>query len=443
MFTTLMYNEHIEDYTPYSQESIERTVLGIILEAPENITSNVCASTTIECFTNLTYKKLYKIISDYISKNGYSDLSVEAIEMFYFGEDNKVIDLKIAELLAELANECVNFSAWRNWVKWLHQSYEARLFAQCKTAKDFEAAKEKISSLAIKESVNAMITEPTKYIDLYDSDRNTLIPTYFSSIDGILGGFTKGNLIILAARPAMGKTVTALNLATTLALHNISCLFIELEMTPCEIMQRINSNLLNIPAERLRNRTLTDEELCKFQNFHISEKGQKFNKLINVPGHCKPNITEIENIIRNSKEDVIFIDHIGLIKNDIRNSRYENITEVVERIKTLALEIEKPIIALCQLSRAVTTREDTRPKLSDLRDSGALEQSADIVLFVHREAYYNPSLNKNKLELIIGKSRSTGGAGEIINLIYNGDYQCITDPLGETKEETKQCTMNY
>ena len=162
MFTTLMYNEHIEDYTPYSQESIERTVLGIILEAPENITSNVCASTTIECFTNLTYKKLYKIISDYISKNGYSDLSVEAIEMFYFGEDNKVIDLKIAELLAELANECVNFSAWRNWVKWLHQSYEARLFAQCKTAKDFEAAKEKISSLAIKESVGI----PVKFIGL-------------------------------------------------------------------------------------------------------------------------------------------------------------------------------------------------------------------------------------------------------------------------------------
>lgn len=442
MCTTHTSNiSYIDETLPFLQDHIERIILGIMLEAPENITSSVYRATTIKCFTHPTYRKLYKIIADYVSKNGFSNLSFEAIEMFYFGEDNKVIDLKIAGLLAELANECINFSAWRNWIKWLHQSYEKRLFAQCKTLKDFENAQIKIEALKIKENFNTLETEPDKYISSYDSDKNSLIKTYYGSLDAKLGGFTKGNLIILAARPAMGKTVTALNLATTLALHNISSLFIELEMTPNEIMQRINSNILNIPAERLRNRTLTDDELCKFQNYHISEKGKQFNKLIKIPAHCKPNITEIENIIKNAQEDVIFLDHIGLVRGEAKNSRYEATTEVVERIKTLALEIEKPIIALCQLSRAVTTREDTRPKLSDLRDSGALEQSADIVLFVHREAYYNPSLNKNKLELIIGKSRSTGGAGEIINLIYNGDYQRITDPLGETKEEYTQCKI--
>ena len=442
MCTTLTSNtSYFDEDLPFLQDNIERNVLGIMLEAPENIRSNVYCATSIDCFTHPTYRKMYKIITDYIAENDYSDLGIEAIEMFYFEEDNKVIDLKIAGLLAELSNECINFSTWRNWIQWLHQSYEKRLFAQCKSAKEFEAAKEKITSLTVKENSNALIDAPNDYISSYDSDRNSLIKTYYSSIDIKLGGFTKGNLIILAARPAMGKTVTALNLATTLAKYNINSLFIELEMTPSEIMQRINSNVLNIPAERLRNRTLTDEELCRFQNFHISEKCKKFSKLINIPAQCKPNITEIENIIRNAKEDVIFIDHIGLVRGDTRSNRYENTTEVVERIKTLALEIEKPIIALCQLSRAVTTREDTRPKLSDLRDSGALEQSADIVLFVHREAYYNPSLNKNKLELIIGKSRSTGCAGEIINLTYNGDYQRITDPLGETKEEIRQCKI--
>ena len=447
MFTTLTSNE----YNP--QKEFERAVLGIILDAPSrgqaNITLNVCASLNSECFTIPIHRKLFKIITDYTAKNGYKTLGFLSLCDFYLGENNQKQkkDVKTAGLLAELAeaaeiqDETVTVRNWKYWVEKLHKSYEKRLIKSCGTLRDTDRAKEILSSLQIKENFNALIDAQNEYIETYDNARENLLKTYYSSLDAELGGFATSNLIIIGARPAMGKTVTALNIAGNLARHNKSSLFIELEMTPDEIMQRINSNILSIPAKKLRDRNLSEDEICRLQNYQISEKGKKFYSLINMPAKCKPDITTIENIIRNSKEDVIFIDHIGLIRDNTKNTRYENVSEIVERLKTLALEIEKPIIALCQLSRAPVNREDTRPRLSDLRESGALEQSADTVLFVHRESYYNPSLPDNKLELIIGKSRSTGGAGKIISLIYSGDYQRITDPLGETKEEYKQCKI--
>ncbi len=395
-------------------------------------------------FVEPTYRKVIKIIKEYTLKEGYANLSIETIDMFYFGEDNKRIDLNIAGLLAELSilkEECITFSDWSTWVKWLHKSYERRLLSGCTTLKEIESVKRILSSVKIQENTNALADAHDKYTETYENSQKNLIKTYYASIDAIFGGFSPGNLILLGARPAIGKTLTALNLVLSMATHNISSLFIELEMTSDEIMQRLNGNLLSINLKRFRDRQLTDDELCKFQNFHMSEKGENFRKLISMPEHCKPNILEIENTIRNSKADVIFIDHITLIHGETKNNRYESTTEVVERLKTLALEIQKPIIALCQLNRAVTTREDPRPKLSDLRESGALEQSADIVLFAHREAYYNTSLPNNKLELIIGKSRSTGGAGEIITLNYNPVYQRLTDPKGETRKEYKQCKI--
>lgn len=447
--TTLAYKDNyteIEDYIiPFSQLKIELEVLSKLLSAAtENIKRAICAAVLPDMFTEPTCRRMIRIIKEYTLKNGYSDLSIEAIDMFYFGEDNKVIDLKIAGLLAELSimqEECICVSDWSKWVKWLHKSYEKRLISECKTLKDIENAKQIISSVSIQENINALANAPNKYTETYEDCQNCLIKTYFSSIDSLIGGFTPGNLILLGARPAIGKTLTALNLALSMARHNISSLFIELEMTSDEIMQRLNGNLLNISLKRFRDRQLTDEELCKFQNFHISEKGKKFRNLISMPEKCKPNILEIENTIRNSKADVIFVDHIGLVSGESKGSKYESTTEVVERLKTLALEIQKPIIALCQLNRAVTTREDPRPKLSDLRDSGALEQSSDIVLFAHRDSYYNPSLPDNKLELIIGKSRSTGGAGQIITLNYNPIFQRLTDPQGETREKYTQCKI--
>ena len=198
-------------------------------------------------------------------------------------------------------------------------------------------------------------------------------------------------------------------------------------MTPEELLSRIISKELKIPTEKLRNRTLTETELTKYVQYIDSEDFKNIQECLSIPATNNLSISKIEEIVRKSKANIVFIDYLGLIQSELKSSSYEQVSDISRRLKLLAMETDKPIISLHQVNRAAATRQEKRPMLSDLRDSGKIEQDADFITFVYRPFYYEPEADPKYMEFIIGKSRHTSGANKTVQLNFNGLYQDITE----------------
>ena len=242
------------------------------------------------------------------------------------------------------------------------------------------------------------------------------INTGFTKLNEMTGGLQKNNLIIIGARPAMGKTSFALTLALNVALQKIGVAIFSLEMSKEQLTERLISIHGEINSNRMRNGTLNSDEL----NYIVDA----CTKLAEIPLFINDtsNIsisqlrTKARKLKREKNIEMIIIDYLQLMcgtksKGDF--NRVQEISEISRELKLLAKELNITVIALSQLSRNVETRQDKRPMLSDLRESGAIEQDADIVAFLYREAYYNKNANDERhAELIIAKHRS-GSIGKI------------------------------
>ncbi|WP_346686284.1 replicative DNA helicase [Megamonas hypermegale] len=238
----------------------------------------------------------------------------------------------------------------------------------------------------------------------------------FTKLNEMTGGLQKNNLIIIGARPAMGKTSFALTLALNVALQKIGVAIFSLEMSKEQLTERLISIHGEINSNRMRNGTLNSDEL----NYIV----EACTKLAEIPLFINDtsNIsisqlrTKARKLKREKNIELIIIDYLQLMcgtksKGDF--NRVQEISEISRELKLLAKELNITVIALSQLSRNVETRQDKRPMLSDLRESGAIEQDADIVAFLYREAYYNKNANDERhAELIIAKHRS-GSIGKI------------------------------
>ncbi|MGL5098558.1 MAG: replicative DNA helicase [Fusobacteriaceae bacterium] len=248
--------------------------------------------------------------------------------------------------------------------------------------------------------------------EVYDN-KGTLtgISSGFKNYDQHTGGFNPSDLIILAARPAMGKTAFALNLALNAAMKSKkSILLFSLEMGKSQLLQRLLAVEAGVPLQKIRTGFLQDEEWGRL-GIASAKLANSEIRIADVPNI---NVLEIRSMGRKLKAagklDMIVIDYLQLIsgsssKNE--GNRQQEISEISRALKGIARELDIPIIALSQLSRAVESRADRRPMLSDLRESGAIEQDADIVLFLYRDDYYNPdSEDKGVTEVIIGKQRN-------------------------------------
>lgn len=204
-------------------------------------------------------------------------------------------------------------------------------------------------------------------------------------------GFQKGELIILAARPSVGKSAFAINLAMNVARNNPDAhvVIFSLEMSVEQMMMRIYSFQSSIPLEKIKSGRLTSEDL-----FVLGVARQEFAKLgrkVKFDENCSTNIADIRAKCRQYKQagelDFIVIDYLQLVTlGDSKGSRQEEVSKISRQLKTLARDLEVPIIALSQLSRGIETREDKRPVLADLRESGSIEQDADIVMFLYRRS---------------------------------------------------------
>ncbi len=260
--------------------------------------------------------------------------------------------------------------------------------------------------------------------DMYQNKgKLTGVPTGFKDLDKELHGLQKSDLILIAARPAMGKTSFALNLAASAAIRgNVPVAIFSLEMSGTQLVSRLISSEMLIESNRLKSGELEDDD---WEKIAVS-----LNSLGNAPIYISDStnitVSDIRARCRRLKAEkglgLIVIDYLQLMTGTRSESRQQEVSDMSRSLKILAKELDVPIITLSQLSRAPDQRKDDhRPKLSDLRESGAIEQDADIVLFLYRDEVYNPDVDpKNIAECIIAKHRS--GSTGTVKLVWAGQY---------------------
>lgn len=272
----------------------------------------------------------------------------------------------------------------------------------------------------------------TKIADPETAEQFKGIPTGISALDKVITGLNKTDLIILGARPGMGKTSFALNIARNVAVNaKKTVCFFSLEMTRDQLAQRMLSNEASIESEKLRTGELTTDEWTRLAQAgaNLSEAEIYFDE---TPGITVPEMKAKLRRVKNGQVDLVIIDYLGLMQSAKKTeNRVQEVSDITRNLKAMAKELGVPVIACAQLSRGTETKgKSHKPALADLRESGSIEQDADIVMFIYRENYYrsetednaNPENmpDPNKAEIIVAKNRH--GSVDTVELHWDGKF---------------------
>ena len=303
----------------------------------------------------------------------------------------------------------------------------------------FDIASQKASkSLA---PIKDLVYDTYAKIEERYNNKGTLtgIPTDFYDLDTMTNGLQKSDLIILAARPAMGKTAFALNIAQNVALRaNRPVAIFSLEMSKDQLVQRLLCSEAEVDTQRLKTGNMQAKDWEKlavamnsFSEAPIYIDDTAGCTITDLRAKCRRLAMAEKNL------GLIVIDYLQLIEGTGREDRMQQISSISRGLKILAKELNVPIIALSQLSRAVESRTDKRPMLSDLRESGSIEQDADIVMFIYRDEYYKnandeeeqaeKAANKGEAEIIIAKHRN--GPVGTVKLLFQGSITKFKNPI--------------
>ncbi|HZJ82715.1 MAG TPA: replicative DNA helicase [Clostridia bacterium] len=275
------------------------------------------------------------------------------------------------------------------------------------------------------EPIKTILLETYAKIEELSKNKGKIIgvPTGFNDFDQKTSGLHPSDFILVAARPSMGKTSFVLNVAQYAALHaNASVAIFSLEMAKDQLVQRMLSSEANVELQKIRTGELNENEWLKL----VEAAGPLSQASIHIDDTPGITVMEMRSKARRLKMekglDMIIIDYIQLMSGRGRpESRQQEISEISRSLKALARELSVPVVTLSQLSRAPEARADHRPMLSDLRDSGAIEQDADVVAFLYRDEYYFPDTDKKNIaELIISKQRN--GPTGTIELVWLGQF---------------------
>ena len=437
---------------PHSLEA-ERALIGGIFYNQE-LFEEIKDIVTFEDFYKVEHSAIYEAM-----EKVYSDS--KGIDAILIDEEIKKSNLKnkdeVLEVLSDILDEITssyNLLEYANLIK--EKAMLRRLgnvgaeitklaYNDIRPAEDIiDVAESMVLNLSKKILKNSIVDMRTAGVDeimrmerVSDNRGKTLgIPTGFIDLDRMTSGLNNSDLIILAARPAMGKTAFALNLALNAGKEQKNVLVFSLEMPAQQLYQRLLSIESGIPQHKLKNVYLEEDEWTKLTvaTLNLSKTS------IFVADLPYTNVLEIRSYARKMKSqkklDLIIIDYLQLINGTGRGgsefSRQQEISDISRSLKGLARELDVPVIALSQLSRAVESRVDKRPMLSDLRESGAIEQDADIVAFLYREEYYIPETeNKGITELIIGKHRN--GATGTVKLNFLSEFTKFTNYTDQVK----------
>ena len=261
------------------------------------------------------------------------------------------------------------------------------------------------------------------------------VPTGYRELDDLLTGLHPGELVLVAGRPAMGKTSIGMNFVENAAIRaGKKAAVFSLEMPAEQLAMRMMCTEARVDMQKVRRGAIDDEEWGKLADALVSI-GPAQIYIDCTPGITVPEMRSKARRLQLEKGlDLILVDYLSLMSATGRfGSRQEEVSQISRTLKSLALELGVPVIALQQLSRAPAGRSNHRPLLSDIRESGAIEQDADVVMFIHREDYYDPETpDKNVAELIIAKQRN--GALGTVKLGWKGEYTWFMDLSARAKE---------
>ena len=266
------------------------------------------------------------------------------------------------------------------------------------------------------------------------------VDTGFSGFDNLTGGLHQSELIILAARPSMGKTALAMNIAEYVSIKlRQPTLFISLEMSSVELADRLLCSAAEVDGRRLRNGTISQDERKRL----VAKSAEISGSPLFVDDSPSRTVSEIAAAARRIKRrdggiGLVVIDYLQLIEPDnSKDPRQEQVAKMARRLKGMARELEVPVLCLAQLNRQAEVAKENRPRLSHLRESGAIEQDADVVMFVHREEYYRSGDEREQFagqaEIIIAKQRN-GPIGDI-ELVWRKEFTRFANPANEFHDE--------
>ncbi len=285
--------------------------------------------------------------------------------------------------------------------------------------------------------VRDILKETIRSIErLYEKKEHvTGVPSGFIDLDGMTAGFQRGDLVIVAGRPSMGKTAFALNLAQNATMHadqRSAVAIFSLEMSKEQLVTRLLCSESRIDASRLRTGHLVESDWEKL----LGGAGKLHEAQIYIDDSPSISVLEMRAKCRRLKAekniDLVVVDYLQLMRGGSNSeSRQQEISEISRSLKALAKELDIPVVALSQLNRSLESRTDKRPMMSDLRESGAIEQDADVIMFVYRDAVYCEACKKRdnscsieghdkQAEIIIGKQRN-GPIGSV-SLVFNGEF---------------------
>lgn len=266
--------------------------------------------------------------------------------------------------------------------------------------------------------ISTILAESFDRLDELHKDKGSLrgIPTGFKALDGILAGLQRSDLVILAARPSMGKTSLALNIATNIAVKDgIAVGIFSLEMSKEQLIDRLLASQSGIDSWKLRTGNLEDSDFPKLNN----AMAQLSEAPIFIDDSAIANVMEMRTKARRLMSEnplgLIVVDYLQLMSGTGNggDNRVQEVSEISRGLKALARELNVPVIALSQLSRTVENRTPQIPQLADLRESGSIEQDADVVMFIYREDYYNPETDKPNVADILIKKHRNGPTGQV------------------------------
>ncbi len=291
----------------------------------------------------------------------------------------------------------------------------------------FEVSQQHIKQDVI--SLEAILAESFDRLDDLHKDKDKIrgVPTGYKDLDSMLAGFQKSDLVILAARPSMGKTALALNFAHNIAVQsNEAVLVFSLEMSKEQLVDRLLSMESGVDAWSLRTGNLTDADFEKIgQAMGTLSEAQIF--IDDSPGITVSDFrTKARREAHKRPLGLIIVDYLQLMSGGNRfgneGNRVQEISEISRGLKGVARELNVPILALSQLSRSVESRSPQIPQLADLRESGSIEQDADVVAFIYREEWYNPETDRKKITDILVKKHRNGPTGGV-ELYFDSDKQ--------------------
>ncbi len=406
----------------------EQSVIGGILLDNQSLNS-VLEILNIEDFYSEAHRKIFAAIVELYDKNEPSDLITLSNVLKSKNQLDQAGGVSYLSSLADNVPSAANISHYSKIVKEkailrrligtateiLNKSYNAG--ADIDTVLDeAEHAIFEISENKIRPAFSPfkdIIKESVKTIEkLYErKELVTGVPTGFEKIDDLTSGLQKSDLIIIAGRPSMGKTAFALNIAQYAALvASIPVAIFSLEMSKEQLAFRMLSSEAKVDSQRIRRGFLGEVDWPKL----ISAAGRLSEALIFIDDSPAITALEMKAKARRLKSEVdlglIILDYLQLMRSGgYKESREQEISEISRSLKALAKELNVPVVALSQLNRKVEDRSDKRPQMADLRDSGAIEQDADLIAFIYRDEVYNKSeenTEKGFAEIIIGKQRN-------------------------------------